>query len=272
MNAPPSPAAPAPNPPAPGPTPVLEMVGLSAPSLNNPRLIILEDITWSAAAGDFWAVGGLQGSGKSDFVAVAAGILPPARGVFRMFGRELAVGFEQDRLEVQLRLGLVFDGGRLLSHLTVAENISLPMRYHQNRGLEAVGESLRALLDFAGLQRWSDLHPGSLAPTIRQRAGLARALALRPEVLLLDAPLTGLDPAESAWWLERLAGLHAGHPLLEGRPLTLVVTADDLRPWSRHARQFAVLKHHRLVELPTGPATEPEAFLAQLQAAPDPES
>jgi ABC-type transporter Mla maintaining outer membrane lipid asymmetry ATPase subunit MlaF len=71
---------------------------------------------------------------------------------------------------------------------------------------------------------------------------------MRPEVLLLDSPLSGLDPREANWWLDILGALSAGHPIV-GRPVTLAVTGDDLRPWRKRARQFAVLKDHAFVDL-----------------------
>ena len=83
-------------------------------------------------------------------------------------------------------------------------------------------------------------------PNERAAHGLARAMALRPEVILLDAPLTGLDPTDANSWIEILDRLAEGHPAMGGQPVTLVATADDFRPWRGHARQFAVLRHKHL--------------------------
>jgi ABC-type transporter Mla maintaining outer membrane lipid asymmetry ATPase subunit MlaF len=83
----------------------------------------------------------------------------------------------------------------------------------------------------------------------RKRVGLARALMLKPEVLLLDNPLTGLDLRHANWWLNFLEQLNKGCDFMGGRAVTLVVTAEDLRPWRNRARQFAVLKNKRLVVL-----------------------
>ena len=117
--------------------PATEMIDVAISSLQDTEQIVLEGINWRVAVGDFWAVGGLHASGKSDLLATAAGIMRPARGRYRVFGQELGAGFEEDRLATRLRLGLVFEGGRLFHHLSVAENIALPLCYHGNRTVAA---------------------------------------------------------------------------------------------------------------------------------------
>jgi ABC-type transporter Mla maintaining outer membrane lipid asymmetry ATPase subunit MlaF len=257
-------AAPAREAPPPLP-PVLEMIAVAVPALKHPGQIVLEDVNWLATQGDFWAIGGLQGSGKSDFIAVAAGILPPVHGTFKAFGGDLRTGFEQERVATQLRIGVVFDGGQLLYHLSVADNITLPMRYHRNCRIQDCADRAQALLELMELTACADEYPGNLAPQRRQRVGLARALALSPAVLLLDNPLGGLDPRDGSWWRDMLGHLAAGHPLLENRPLTLVVTADDLRPWSDYARQYAALRGRHLVHLAKPALQDSAAMLAELQ-------
>ena len=225
----------------------LEMIDVTVGSLVSTDMIVLEGVNWKVAVGDYWAIGGFQGSGKSDFMATAAGIMQPLRGAFRVFGHELGAGFEHELMPTRLRLGLVFDGGRVLSHLTVAENIALPMRYHRNLTLSEAEAQTHALLEFAGLSDWAARTPGGMRRNLQQRVGLARALALKPEVLLLDNPLSGLDPRDAAWWLEVAERLSAGHAIVNGRPMTLAVTGDNLRPWRDRARQFAILKNNQFV-------------------------
>lgn len=228
--------------------PALEMRDVTVTSLTDPAKVVLEGVNWTVAAGEFWAVAGLLRSGKSDLMAVAAGIMRPSRGTYRLFGKELIAGFEHERLELRLRIGLVFDGGQLLHQLTLAENVALPLRYHLGAGSD-IDQRIGDLIQFTGLEPWADSHPADLTRNWQQRFGLARALALKPEVLLLDNPLTGLDPHDAAWWLETVEVLAAGHPIMDHRPITLVVTGDDLRPWNRRARQFAVLKNHQFLAL-----------------------
>jgi ABC-type transporter Mla maintaining outer membrane lipid asymmetry ATPase subunit MlaF len=221
--------------------PVIEMTGVTAGAMHDPNSTIAEGVNWTVNSGDYWVVAGLHGSGKSDFLMLTGGLMAPRQGCYRFFGQEMPI-FEEARMQERLRLGLVFDGGRLFNHLTVAENVALPLRYHQNlgprEGLAAVSE----LLECTELAPWAGTHPGALGRWWQKRAGLARALALKPEVLLVDNPLAGLDPHHVQWWLAFLDQLSKGHPLMGGRPMTLVVAAPDFRPWKGHARQFALLK------------------------------
>ncbi len=230
------------------PIPAFELRGVTVVSLRDASKVVLEDVNWTVEVNDFWAVAGLLRSGKSDLMALAAGISRPTRGVQHLFGKELVASFEQERLALRLRIGLVFDGGQLLYHLTLAENIALPLRYHlgDTSGIE---ERLRSLMEFTGLEPWANSRPADVNRNWQQRIGLARALALKPEILLLDSPLTGLDPRDLGWWLVTMDALATGHPIMDGKPLTLVVTGDDFRPWRNHARQFAVLKQQQFLTL-----------------------
>jgi phospholipid/cholesterol/gamma-HCH transport system ATP-binding protein len=234
--------------PQPATLPALEMRDVTVTSLKDPAKVVVEGVNWTVARGDFWAVAGLMRSGKSDLMALAAGIMRPTRGTYRLFGKELIAGFERERLELRLRIGLVFDGGQLLHQLTLAENVALPLRYHLGAGSD-LDQRIADLIQFTGLEPWAESYPADLTRNWQQRFGLARALALKPEVLLLDNPLTGLDPQDAGWWLETVEALAAGHPLMDHRPVTLVVTGDDLRPWDHRARQFAILKNHHFLPL-----------------------
>ena len=238
--------------------PALLMTGVSIAALRHSDRVVFEEVNWSVATGDFWAIAGLHGCGKTDFMTVAAGLNLPVRGAYWVFGRELGAGFERDLLETRRRLGLVFDGGRVLRHLTVAENVGLPICYHRDQPVEEAAVEIDRLLALTGLSVWADQPTMSLSRNWQQRVGLARALALQPEVLLVDNPLSGLDPRDAAWWLAFLSQLAAGHPDLGGRPMTLVVSCDDLRPWQGRARQFAVLRDRRLVPLGSGLAPLPD--------------
>ena len=226
---------------------VLEMTGVAVPALREPSRVQLDDVNWTVQRGDYWALGGLLRSGKSDLLALAAGLTRPPRGVCRWFGQELSGGFEEEHLALRRRVGFVFDGGRLLNDQTLAENVALPLRYHLARGEAEPAERIAALVSFTDLDPWAGQRPADVSRNWQQRFGLARALALKPELLLLDDPLSGLDPRDADWWIDTLDALAAGHELLDGRPLTLVVSGNDMRPWRERARQFAVLQDRSFI-------------------------
>ena len=235
---------------APADLPVIEMTGVAVGAMRDLDTVVAEGINWTVNAGDYWVVAGLLGSGKSDFLMMTGSLIAPRRGRYRFFGEEMPI-FEEARLKQRLRLGLVFDGGQLLNHLTVAENVALPLRYHHNLSRSAGTAAVSELLDYTELTPWAESTPGTLGRSWQKRAGLARALALQPEVLLVDNPLAGLDLRHVHWWLGFLDQLSKGHPLMRGRPMTLVVTTADFQPWKGHAGQYAVLSDRGFVVLGT---------------------
>ena len=222
--------------------PVLEMLGFTAMSVRDPDVTLVADVNWRINAGDFWCVSGAGGSGKSDFLMLAAGLLSPVRGVVKTFGEELPDD-EAAELEQRLKLGFVFDGGNLFNQLTVAENVALPLRYHRELSANELSERVETLLELAELTPFAHTTPGALGRNWRKRAGLARALALQPELLLLDNPLGGADARHVAWWQTTLGQLAAGHWFMPNkRATTLAVTTDDAQLWQGQARQFARLQ------------------------------
>lgn len=229
---------------APSAAPVIEMQEVAIGALRDPSLVVTEGANWRVAPGDYWAVVGLHGSGKSDFLMTTAGLAPPLSGLYRLFGEPMPI-FDEPRLNTRLRMGLVFDNGQLFNQLTVAENIGLPLRYHHNLAPDWAQAQVQAWVEATELAPWANRLPSTLGRNWQKRAGLARALVLKPELLLVDDPLAGLDPRHTSWWLAFLDVLSRGHPLFEGRQITLVVTTADLRLWKGHARQFAVLNNRK---------------------------
>jgi ABC-type transporter Mla maintaining outer membrane lipid asymmetry ATPase subunit MlaF len=227
---------------------VIEMRGISVGSMRDLESMVVEDVNWSVASGDFWVISGLQGSGKSDFLMMAGGLMAPVAGKYYFLGEEMPI-FEDHRLPDRLKLGFVFENGQLFNHLTIAENISLPLRYHRNLSDAEVAAEVQKLLELTELAPFADSTPGAMARNWQRRAGFARALILRPEVLLLDNPLAGLDLRHRAWWLNLLEQLSRGHEWTNRQPTTLIVSTNDLRLWRGGARQFAILKEKRFVVL-----------------------
>jgi ABC-type transporter Mla maintaining outer membrane lipid asymmetry ATPase subunit MlaF len=227
---------------------IIELNDVAVGSLENPEKAVLEDVNWSVAAGEYWVIGGMQGSGKSDLISLTGGLMSPLRGTYRLFDCEMPI-FGEELLAQRLRLGIVFDNGQLLHQLTVQENIALPLRYHQKLAWTEVDERVKAMLDLTGLAPYADSMPGRLEHHLKKRAGLARALMLKPEALLLDEPLGGLDFRHAKWCLDFLDQLSAGHDFFQRRPITLVATTADFRPWHNPACRFAALKDQKFIIL-----------------------
>ena len=220
---------------------ILELREVAVPSRRDRLVVSIEAVDWTVRAGEFWIVGGPQGSGKSDLLFVLAGLAPPLRGHGTLFGQDMSTHFGDDRLPHRLRAGLVFDDARLFHQMTIAENIALPVRYHQNLHAEDAGPWVAALLRATELTELADHTPGMVTRGWRRRAALARALALRPEVLFLENPLRGLDALHAAWWIRFVQQLWHGHELMAGRGLTVIATTDEFQLWQKSGAQFATL-------------------------------
>ncbi|MBX3733740.1 MAG: ATP-binding cassette domain-containing protein [Verrucomicrobiae bacterium] len=216
---------------------------------------VLTGVTWQVQAGDFWILSGLHGSGKSLLLETLAGIRPCAGGELRWFGQLVAggTGPATGRGPLRRRVGMVFDGGgRMFGQLSVAENIALPVSYHDGLRMDEAVEATAPLRAALALDRLAAAPAGRIGRAWMQRVALGRALALGPEVLLLDNPTAGMDPDHARWWRQFLTALAAGHAPVSTRPITLVTTVDEAQPWAGLGRQFAEVGDHRLRTLNPG--------------------
>jgi putative ABC transport system ATP-binding protein len=220
---------------------VLEMRGVQVTTLRDTSLVVLDKVDWSVSAGEFWVVAGPQHSGKSDLLLHAAGLLMPVAGTCRLFGCDTSE-FEETQLSERLRVGFAFADAKLFNQLTIAENVALPLRYHRNLAATESVRAVEVLLDLLELKPYADATPANIAASWRQRAALARALVLKPELLLLDNPNGGLALRHRQWLVNFLDQLWRGHELFGGRPMTIVITTDDLRAWQHPNRRFAALQ------------------------------
>lgn len=226
----------------------IEMRGVDMGAMADPDFLVLKDVNWSVAAGEFWVVGAPQHSGKSDFLMTTAGLMPPVGGSYKFYGNLTRI-FDESRLADRLRVGFVFEHSELFHYLTIAENVALPLQYHQNMKIDEAMSAIEDLLGLTELRPVANVRPADLPSSWQKRAGLARALSLCPDILLADNPLGALDSRHSHWWRRFLDELSLGHKWCRNKPLTIVVTTDDFRPWRGDRFQFALLKEKSFVPL-----------------------
>ena len=219
----------------------LQMRDVTAPSSHDASANIAAGVNWSVARGDFWVIAGPQRAGKTDFLMMAAGLSAPAAGEYHALNVRMPV-FDDEWLPERLRMGLVFEGGKLFQHMTVAENVALPLCFHGNFPFAEAWPRVERMLTWLGLEKVAANLPPTLSRDLQARTGLGRALMLKPELLFLDNPLSRLDAHGLTWWREFLGALNRGNEVTGGRSLTLVATAEAFRPWRKHARQFAALR------------------------------
>src|SRR5258706_7934319 len=201
--------------------------------------VMIKNVHWTINPGDYWVVGGLPGTGKTDLLATAAGLQKPGAGTHLVFGRDLYQLDEGEQLRQRLRLGMVFqNGGRLFSHQTILENLALPICYHRNCTLEEARPHVQNILKLTELTGMERRRPARLTRNLHQRVAIARALMLEPEVLLIDNPLAGIDARQAYWGLAFLPRLVAGVPEFLHCKMTPGLTTDDFRPWRGKGTHF----------------------------------
>jgi phospholipid/cholesterol/gamma-HCH transport system ATP-binding protein len=186
--------------------------------------------------GEVLAVVGGSGAGKSVLLRSIVGLNRPFAGSIRVFGQETAQIDSESLRGLQLRWGVLFQEGALFSSLTVAQNVQVPMRRWTNMGQELMDELTAVKLSLVGLPAdTSRKFPAELSGGMKKRAGLARALALDPELLFLDEPTSGLDPI-SADHFDALI-----EQLRQSLGLTVFMVTHDLDSLKATADRIAVL-------------------------------
>lgn len=184
--------------------------------------IVQRDLAFSVQRGSVFALMGPSGCGKSTLLRVMIGLLRPLHGSVTVDGEDLWAASAERRREIGRRVGILFQSGALWSSMTLAENVALPLQMFTKLGAVAIGDLVRLKLSLVGLAGAETRMPSELSGGMRKRAGLARALALDPDILFFDEPSAGLDPVASSRLDELILELR------DGLGATVVIVSHEL--------------------------------------------
>jgi phospholipid/cholesterol/gamma-HCH transport system ATP-binding protein len=156
--------------------------------------VIMRDLNFTINRGDIFIIMGGSGCGKSTLLRHLVGLKEPARGQVFFDGLSFWDAEPEARHNLMRRMGILYQSGALWSSMTLAENIALPLDEYSGLDSSQIQELVSLKLALVGLAGFEDFYPSEISGGMRKRAGLARAMALDPDILFFDEPSAGLDP------------------------------------------------------------------------------
>jgi phospholipid/cholesterol/gamma-HCH transport system ATP-binding protein len=203
---------------------------------------VLNGVSLSVSSGETLAVLGRSGTGKSVLLRIIIGLEIPDSGSVRIHGQDIA-GLAMDQMgEIRKKMGFLFQHAALYDSLTVAGNVGFPLEHHRkDMSRQERDDRVKQLLAEVGMEGGLDKMPSDISGGMQKRVGLARALALEPEILLLDEPTAGLDPISSGEIDDLILKLQ------RERHMASIVVTHDLHSAKTIANRLALLHQGNVV-------------------------
>lgn len=214
-------------------------------SLRFGRETLLERVQLSVRSGEALVLIGPSGQGKSSVLKLMAGLIAPSEGDVLIEGEPYATMKRSDREKLASKVGMLFQKNALFDSLTVAENVAFPLREVTKANESEINAAVSHYLEAVGLSQARDLTPDEISGGMQKRLGIARALALKPEILFYDDPTAGLDPITSRKIIQLIQRLQ------KEMRTTVVAVTNDMNRANQFADRIAMVVDQQIIDCGT---------------------
>jgi phospholipid/cholesterol/gamma-HCH transport system ATP-binding protein len=206
---------------------------------------VLRQLDLTVMRGETLVIIGRSGCGKSLFLKHVIGLMRPDAGSLKVDGKEVASLPHKDLNDLRMRFGMLFQNSALFDSMSVGENVGFSLNEHTDLSEEAIAERVGESLEFVGLKGIEASRPSELSGGMKKRVALARAICIRPEIMLYDEPTTGLDPITSDSINDLIVAFR------EELKVTSIVVTHDMASAYKVATRIAMMYQGRIIEIGT---------------------
>ena len=204
--------------------------------------LILDHLDLEVHKSETLVIIGRSGCGKSVFLKHIIGLMKPDIGEIHVDGVDVAALSNQQMNQLRMRFGMLFQAAALFDSLSVGENVGFSLIEHTHLSDKAISERVDEALELVGLKGIQDLRPSELSGGMKKRVALARAICMRPEILLYDEPTTGLDPITADAINDLIVDLH------DKLKVTSVVVTHDMTSAYKIGTRIAMMYHGKIIQ------------------------